>query len=290
MVSGGWSTAPPQDDQGRARPRVRWWPLLIGAVVVLAAVLVAWRPWADGAPAVGAPTGSAGAPTPSPFPTELTPDPDVTSPADGQVLPTAPGAGTVFDVAAAQELFVSAEQIAGALPSDAPTLAPTKDPAPRWGLPNGATVVPARCLVARTVVTAKPAGYMARSWAGGDLTYRQEVTLLPGAEQARHAFATLVGTVDACAQYTEVDPGGGQGRWTTQPAIEGQGLYPSIVQAVTLEQKTATTNGYRGHLLVGNAIVTWTAWSTGSADALGQPDDLSAILQDRALAAVRAAG
>ncbi len=151
-------------------------------------------------------------------------------------------------------------------------------------------MIPASCQVARTVVAQPPTGYEARDWAGDAVTFRQEVTLMDAATAAHGAFATLVGTVDACAQYTEVDPVTGAGRWTTQPAVQGQGLYPSLVQQVTFDGPVTTTNGYRGHLLVGNAIVTWTVWTTDAADTLGPPDGLAGIVQDRALAAVRAAG
>ena len=184
----------------------------------------------------------------------------------------------------------------GASPAAAPTGSPrptSTEPSvapPGWGLPPGGSIVPASCQVARTVVATAPPGYEARDWVGGTaFSLRQEVTLLATPTDARRAFASLVGTVDACATYTEVTPGVGVGRWVTLPAVEGDGLYPSIVQQVRFDQ-TATRNGYRGHLLVGNAIVTWTAWTTDGIDTIGPPDSLAAIMQDRALAAVQAAG
>jgi hypothetical protein len=289
-VSGGWTTTPPRADEGRSHPRAgrRWLLGAIGALVVVVVLLV-WRPWAGTPVALPTPspdaTGTGASPSPTPDPT---PDPSVTS--SNLPVPTPPGTDTVFTAAAAQALFVTAEQIAGALPSSVGPIVTSPDPSPTWGLPPGGAVAPATCLVARTVVAQPPASYEARSWTGTAFTYRQEVTLLTGAVEAHRAFAELVGTVDQCATYTELDPTTGFGRWTTQPAIQGEGLYPSIVQTMTLIGKSATTNGYRGHLLIGNAIVTWTAWTPNDVGTLGPPDGLAGIVQDRALAAVRAAG
>lgn len=293
-MSGGWSTTPPRADEPRSRPRAGWW--LLGALVVLAVALLAWQPW-DGSQPVALPTTNP-APdvtspepslTPEPLPS-LEPSPGLTSTSNVEPGPTPPGQDTTFDLIGAQALFVTAQQVAGALPPGVGEVSPSTAPAPSWGLPEGGVVIPASCLVARTVVETAPAGYEARDWTGKAVTFRQEVTLLDTPTTAHRAFATLVGTVDACAQYTEVAPASGNTRWTTQPAIEGEGLYPSIVQQVELEGQTATTNGWRGHLLVGNAIVTWTMWTADDVDTLGPPDGVAGIVQDRALAAVRAAG
>ena len=294
-MSGGWSTTPPRADEARPRSRARWW-WLVAVLVVLAVVLAVWRTWAA-APPIALPTGSStaaevpstGGTSPGPSPSAL-PSQSVTSTSNVEPVPTPPGQETVFDAAGAQALFVTADQIAGALPSGLGPLVASVAPSPNWGLPAGGAVIPASCLAARTVVATPPTGYLARDWVGQKVTFRQEVTLLDTPVAARHAFATLVGTVDACAQYTEVDPVTGPGRWTTQPAVQGQGLYPSLVQQVTFEGPTATTNGYRGHLLVGNAVVTWTLWTTNDVATLGSPDALAGTVQDRVLAAVRAAG
>jgi hypothetical protein len=276
---------------------VPWWWLLAGVVVVAVALLV-WQPW-DGAATEAAPTGS---PTPSatepviepsllpPLPS-LGPSPSLSSTSNVEPGPTPPGQDTVFDATSSQALFATADQIAGALPTTVGTIVPSTAPAPGWGLPANASIQPATCLVARTVVAQPPTAYAVRDWTGGTaFTFRQEVTLLASPVEAQRAFATLVGTVDACASYTVVDPTGtAAGRWVTQPAIEGAGLYPSIVQQLTVQGQSATTNGYRGHLLVGNAILTWTASTTDAVGSLGPPDGLSALAQDRALAAVQAA-
>ncbi len=297
-MSGGWSTTPPRADETPSPPRAVGWWWLLGAFVVLGAALLAWRPW-DGAPPVALPTTSptpevtAPEPSRSPAPLpSLSPSPTLTSTSNLEPGPTPPGQDTVFDLAGAQALFVTAEQVSSVLPDGVgPVAEPTTpgEPAGTWGL-GGGTVIPASCLVARTVVGQQPPGYAVRDLAGGGLDYRQEVTLLDTTTTARREFATLVGTVDACAVYTEVDASGLPSRWTTQPAIEGEGLYPSIVQQVQLDATSGTTNGWRGHLLVGNAIVTWTAWTADDIDTLGPPDGLAGIVQDRALAAVRAAG
>ena len=297
-MSGGWSTTPPRTDETPSRSPAPWWWVLAGIVVVAVALLV-WQPW-DGVASTASPseTSTSSPPEPSiepsllppPLPS-LSPNPSLTSTSNVEPGPTPPGQDTVFDATSSLALFVTADQIASALPGSVGSIVPSTQPAPGWGLPPGGAVVPASCLVARTVVAQAPTGYTARDWTSDtSFTFHQEVTLLDSPLAAQRAFAALVGTVDACAAYTEVNPSEGTGRWQTQPAIEGDGLYPSIQQQVTFEGQATTTNGFRGHLLVGNAIVTWTAWTTDPAASLGSPDGLSAVLQDRALAAVRAVG
>ena len=241
-MSGGWSTTPPRADEPRSRPRATGAWVLLGVLVVLAAALLVWRPWA-GSPPVALPTTTPTPVTtltppepsasPDPLPS-LAPSPGLTSTSNVEPGPTPPGQTTVFDLTGAQALFVTAEQVTGALPPDVGQLATSTAPAPGWGLPEGGAIIPASCRVARTVVADAPAGYAARDWVGDAVTFRQEVTLLGTTTEAHRAFATLVGTVDACAAYTEVDPSTGNARWTTQPAIEGEGLYPSVVQQVEL--------------------------------------------------------
>lgn len=272
-----------------------WWWALAGAVLLIVALLV-WQPW-DGAATVASPTGS-----PTPTPTEPTiepsllpplpsfgPSPPLSSTSNVEPGPTPPGRDTVFDAVTSQALFVTADQIGGALPTTIGPIVPST--APGWGLPVNGQILPASCQVAATVVAQPPPAYAVRDWTGGTaFTFRQEVTVLATPADAQRAFATLVGTVDACASYTVLDPTGQTGgRWVTQPAIEGVGLYPSIVQQLMIEQQAGTTNGYRGHLLVGNAIVTWTAMTTDGIGTLGAPDGISTIVQARALAAVQAA-
>ena len=105
--------------------------------------------------------------------------------------------------------------------------------------------------------------------------------------------APLVTTVDACPEYQQVNPDVDSPTWKAEPAIEGQGVYPSIVQEITHSAEGADVPGYRGHMLVGNTIVTWTAEAYGDGDrdvalaTLGDAASLSAMVQDRAQAAVR---
>ena len=89
--------------------------------------------------------------------------------------------------------------------------------------------------------------------------------LLPDPAAAREAFRELVTTVDACPKYSQVNAGVDGATWTAQPAIEGQGVYPSIVQEITL-RRGHDAPAYRGHMLVGNTIVTWTAESRATID------------------------
>ena len=116
------------------------------------------------------------------------------------------------------------------------------------------------------------------------------MTLLADPATARTAFAALVTAVDGCPEYAQVTGTDTTAAWTADPAIEGQGLYPSIVQPLRTTVAARVAVGYRGHLLVGNAIITWTVQTTGAAgtNGLGPVGDLAALVQDRALAAARA--
>lgn len=279
--------------QGARHPG-RWW-LVAALVLLVAAVLLAWQPWQAGGLPVASPSPSLPSlPTsPAPAATSAAPVPtdEALTPTSTSVArPTPPRVPTgQFDATTAQGLFVTAEQLASTAPAakGGPEATPVSAP---WGLPAGDTVLPGSCLVARTVVATVPSGYAVRAWTAPALTFRQDVTLLGDAAAARTAFATLVETVDACPEYAQLAGDLVTERWTAQPAIEGQGLFPSLVQEVAVQAGDASDSGYRGHLLVGNAIVTWTARTSGPIAGLGQPDDLSAIVQDRALAAVRALG
>jgi hypothetical protein len=268
-----------------------WWFVLLVVVLVLAAL--AWQPWRTSPPVVSPspPPPTISTPVPSPTPSQ-TPAPSPTGGASltASTRPTPPQVPTgQFDASTAQGLFVTPEQLATTLPAAKGGVSQAAGPLP-WGLTDEGTVLPSDCLVARTVVGSAPPDYEAQEWTAPDLTFRQEVTLLGDATAARTAFATLVGAVDACPEYGVLAGNLVTERWTVQPAIEGQGLFPSIVQDVAVQVGDAAENGYRGHLLVGNAIVTWTARTPSAVDVLGSSDDLSAVLQDRALAAVRALG
>ena len=114
-------------------------------------------------------------------------------------------------------------------------------------------------MLAVTVVAAPPAFYDVRSWGNEAMDFQQEVTVLTDPAAAREAFRELVTTIDACPTYREVDTGVEGTSWTAQPAIEGQGVYPSIVLEVDRTTGGTTIPAYEGQMLVGNTIVSWTA-------------------------------
>ena len=155
---------------------------------------------------------------------------------------------------------------------------------------------PPECTLAVTVVYTPPSWFDALLWGNDGLSFQQEVLLMPDPAAAREAFAELVTTVDACPEYSQVNLDVDGATWTAEPAIEGQGVYPSIVQEITHSAEGSEVPGYRGHMLVGNAIVTWTAEALADLDreealaTLGDAATLSAMVQDRAQAAVRSLG
>jgi hypothetical protein len=264
------------------RSRIGWWWLLVAVLAIgLVAALVA-QPWAPVETEPPVTHSTTITPTPSTAPS--TPPPSI----------VVPGADSVFDATTAPALFVTTADLLADVPAAAPeirlTVASGQLP---WGLPLGSTIVPPECLVAATVVAMPPPWYDALVWGNDTLSFQQEVLLLPDPTAARDAFRTLVTTVDACPEYSQVNPGMDGATWTAEPAIEGQGVYPSIVQEVNHSAEGAEIPGYRGHVLVGNAIVTWTAeaLTTGTPQAalatLGDPADLSAMVQMQAQEAVR---
>lgn len=284
----------PQDDgdpasasrgSGPRRSVGRWWLVLV--VVGALAVLLVWQPWRPAGPAPvpppQAPTTAAVTPQPSATPTP--------SPTASPVPP--PGADAVFDPATASTLFVTAADLEGAVPA-ATGVSRGLEPGTRpWGLPEGAVVEPASCTAAVTVVSTPPSHHDATSWVDDGLTFEQDVVLLLDAAAARAAFRALVTTVDECPRYAQVVPGADGPRWTADPALEGQGVFPAIVHDLTAEVEGDTYQQTTGHVLVGNAILTWTATALAAGDreeardALGEPADLSAMVEQRALAAVR---
>ncbi|MEZ0447287.1 hypothetical protein [Cellulomonas sp. ICMP 17802] len=279
--------APGDDPQAGppGRSRRAWWWLLVAVLALGLITALVTRPW-------------------EPVETEPTPTVTVTVPpttepgspsASTSVAP--PGADAVFDPTTALPLFVTPEDLVAQVPAAKPgvqQLMPSGQLT--WGLPAGSTVEPATCTTAVTVVETAPPWFDAREWGNDAFVLQQEIVLLPDPAAARDAFRTLVTTVDACPEYRQVNTGVDGATWTAQPAIEGQGLYPSIVQEVTHAAEGTSAPSYRGHMLVGNAIVTWTAESlaTGDPDAalatLGDPTSLDAMVQERAQAAVKALG
>jgi hypothetical protein len=247
--------------------------VLIVVLLVAVVVIALTRPWS--------PTPSASA-SPSVTPTSATPSPTPS--------PTPTAQEVVFDATSMGALFVTGQDLAGAVPaaSSGVTAQPTTG-APTWGLAAGSSVTPALCTPAVTLVSAAPVAYDVRQLGNARVDFRQEVLLLPDAGSARTAFATVVATVDACPTYTVTGSAGSAERWAVQPAIEGQGAFPGIVQQATVTISGTTRAAFRGYLRVGNTMVAWTVVSrdTGdlgaASDALGTVDSLSALVQDRAL-------
>ena len=271
------------------RPGRRWWVLGLVAAVVVAVLLVA-QPWADhqSEPVVQPTTPVAAETTASASP-RATPT-AVASP----TTPPVPGAEAQFDDATVPALFVRRPALEQSVPAaadgvdDGMTMGELS-----WGLPAGSSIEPPTCTTARTVVATAPPGYVARSLVNDQLDFAQELTLLADATAAQAAFRDLVTTVDGCPTYTQVTPGVEPSTWTAEPAIEGLGVYPAIVQEVVHTVEGMSEPAYRGHMLVGNVIVTWTATALGDGDdvearlaTLGSPESLSTMVQDRAQTAV----
>lgn len=275
--------------------RSRWWWWLVVVAVVVAVVLLVVQPWAEHQtePPPGTSPSSA-----SDVPSEpsTAPSPTSTTPATPGPVP---GADAVFDKATLPTLFVTDADLVSSVPAAAgsplePGIAAGDLP---WGLPSGSSIEPASCTTAVTVVDAKPDAFDARSSSNEAFDWEQRVTVLDDGADARAAFADLVTTVDACPEYSQVNPGVDGSSWVAQPAIEGQGAYPSIVQEITHRAEGSALPEYRGHMLVGNAIVTWTATSLAvdtDPDAalatLGDPASLNAMVQARAQQAVGGLG
>lgn len=278
----------PADRGGPGGVRTWWWVALV-LVLVVALVLV-WQPWQGRAP-VPAVTVSA---TVDDGTLEPTPEPTVTTPAPTTSPVPPPGAGAVFDATTAGTLFATAADLRTGVPGAADGVTRGREPgANPWGLPGGAAVDPASCTAAVTIVTTPPLHHDATSFHNDVLTYEQDVVLLLDAAAARAAFRALVTTVDECPEYAQVVPDADGARWTAEPALEGQGVFPAIVHDVTLRTGDRTLQQTSGHVLVGNAIVSWTASARTAEDresaqkVVGPPADLADVVERRALAAVR---
>ncbi|PVU83705.1 hypothetical protein DDP54_12655 [Cellulomonas sp. WB94] len=238
----------------RARRRVTWPWWVVAAVVVIAGAVASTQPWAAERPpgaddARTSVTPTAGRATPTP----------VTTPSPGTAA-TARPLPPVFDATTLALLFASQEEVVGAIPAAAAGLAPAITSGQlAWGLPAGSTIEPATCTVASTVVAEPPAAFDARSWSATLVELSQQVTVLPDVPSAEAAFRTLVTTVDACGVYSQVDAGVATSTTTASPATEAQGVYPSLVQRTELAAGGVVEPQLHGHILVGNAIVTWTA-------------------------------
>jgi len=268
-----------------ARGTSRWWWVLAVVAVVIGLGLLVVQPW-EGIETEPQVTGTHAPETTSP----ASPSPS----ASESPLPP-PGADATFDATTLAALFVPPEQLVADVPAAAPAVLPGVTSGDlTWGLPAGSTVTPPTCTTAVTVVAAKPAAFDARSWTNTGFTFEQSVTLLPTPVAAQAAFGKLVTTIDACSEFTVTSASGATDPWHAEPAIEGQGVYPSIVQQVV--HGGAQVPGFHGQMLVGNAIVTWTASAPGGTDqdaalaTLGDPLSLSAMVQKQAVAAVATLG
>lgn len=237
----------------RRRPSWPWW--VVAAVVVLAGAVASTQPWAAERPPGASDrqtsvTSSAGATSTSSEGAPSSPGPAATA------RPEPP----VFDATTLALLFVSPEEIVGAIPAAAAGMAPAITSGQlAWGLPAGSTIEPATCTVASTVVADAPAAFDLRSWSGTVVEVSQRVTVLPDVPSAEAAFRLLVTTVDACGTYSQLDGGVVTSTTTASPATEAQGVYPSLVQRTELSSGGVVEPQLHGHMLVGNAIVSWTA-------------------------------
>lgn len=278
------SGSAPSPDAGPGRSRAGWWWLVVAALAIALVTALVAQPWA---PVETEPTPSV---------TDTVPEPTAAPTTQSPSVPP-PGSDAMFDGTTAPRLFVTSAELLADVPAAEPEVRPliTSGQLP-WGLPVGSTVDPPECTVAVTVVTTPPAWFDALMWGNDAMSFEQEVALLPDPAAAREAFRALVTAVDACPEYSQVNPDIDGATWTAEPAIEGQAVYPSIVQEIVHLAEGSEVPGFRGHMLVGNAIVTWTAEALTAGDAdearatLGDAASLSAMVQDQAQSAVRALG
>lgn len=276
----------------------RWW--VVASLVVLAVVLVALlvaQPWVDheNEPVV-VPTRTSTAPS-STAPSSTPSTPPTPPPSASPTTTAVPGADAVFDDRSMRTLLVRKAELVAAVPAAADGVDLGIGIGELlWGLPEGSTVEPAACTVAVTVVPSAPPGFVGRSFLNERVDFVQQVVRLADPAAAQDAFRELVTTVDGCPRYSQVNPGIDGATWTAEPAIEGQGVYPAVVQEVLHSAEGVDAPSYRGHVLVGNTIVTWTATALGEGDrdellaSLGTPESLSTLVQQRAHEAVQALG
>lgn len=276
------SGSAPSPRQGRSR--AGWWWLLVAVVAIALVTALVAQPWA---PVETEPT---------PTVTVTTPEPTAVPTAQSPSVPP-PGSDAVFDATTALALFVTSAELMADVPAAEPEVQQqiTSGQLP-WGLPPGSSVDPVECTTAVTTVANPPPWYDALMWGNDAMSFEQEVVLLPDPAAAREAFRALVTTVDGCPEYSQVNPDIDGATWSAEPAIEGQGVYPSIVQEIVHFAEGSEVPGYRGHMLVGNTIVTWTAEALTAGDpesalaTLGDASSLSAMVQDQARSAVRSLG
>lgn len=291
----------PEDDDWpahgwRAHSRGGTWALVLVLLALLVLGVGVTQPWNTGDAA------------PPPVTTATAPDPSTATPTPAATLP---GDSASFDEETLGSLLLTRRDVEDALPGAADGVRPTVEPGGlAWGLPDGAAVTPPACTVALTVVGRAPDAYDAQRWENDALDVTQEVVVLDSQQSARDAFRELVTAVDACPRYVLADapdeapsgaspsPTAGTGTrrtgWTTEPAIEGRGVYPGIVQEATVDDGEDVRAQYRGYVLVGDALVAWTATALDPraveepSAVLGDPVEVSAVVQERARSAVAA--
>ncbi|GAA4627141.1 sensor domain-containing protein [Cellulomonas oligotrophica] len=280
----------------RAHSRGGTWVLVLVLLALLVLGVGVTQPWNTGDAA------------PPPVTTATAPDPSTGTPTPAATLP---GDGASFDEDTLGSLLLTRRDVEGALPGAADGVRRTVEPGDlAWGLPDGAAVTPPACTVALSVVGRAPDAYDAQWWENDALEVTQEVVVLGSQQSARDAFRELVTAVDACPRYVLADapdeaPQGAspspttaaatqRSVWTTEPAIEGRGVYPGIVQEATVDDGDDVRAQYRGYVLVGNALVSWTATALDPEAVedppavLGDPVEVSAVVQERARSAVAA--
>lgn len=260
------------DATARPRRRARWWwgAAAVTALVVGVLLLRVWGNSAGGSALPSLVDTGTGLLTPGPSPVAGSP---------------------TFDAATLESLFVTAQTLEEALPGAADGIEEVGQGAVPWGLAAGEQVSPASCAVAATVVTGPPAAFDQRSWGNEHVVFVQQVALLEGAAAAEDAFRTLVTVVDGCPEYRILGVDG-ETEVIASPALEDQGFFPSLAQAVDVASPGASPQAqFHGHLLVGNAIVTWTASVDAGDDPvrarqqLGSEAELDAMMQEQARAA-----
>ena len=270
-------SAPREPATGGAPPRRdRAWPWLLTLVLALAAgVLLAWRPWA---PAPGprepdpAATASAAA-TPT-----AEPSPSATSPA--------PSAAGAFDAGSAPTLFLTDTELAEAVPLAAGQSLADADEA-AWGLPERSAVEPSACTPAVTTTEREPDMFLRRFASDDVVTVIQSVMVLADAAAAQEAFDALVGTLEDCDAYQQINPGTDGGSWTAEPPTTDRGDAPTVVRRLTLTAEGATSPEVEVTALAGNALVTTTASGVDPAAEPADPATMAAVARssaERALA------
>jgi hypothetical protein len=236
-------------------------------------VLLAWRPWA-----------------PAPEPRE--PDPAATASATATAGPTpsatspAPSGAGAFDAGSAPALFLTDAELAEAVPMAAgQSLADAAEA--QWGLPERSAVEPSACTPAVTTIEREPDVFLRRFASDDAVTVIQSVMVLADAAAAQEAFDALVGTLEDCDAYQQINPGTDGGSWTAEPPTTDGGDVPTVVRRLTLTAEGATSPEVEVTALAGNALVTTTASGVDPAAEPADPATMAAVARssaERALA------